>query len=45
MSEHISTSGSSIAVRASSDAPELEEHSSEEMLAFVRHHSDRAEVR
>jgi hypothetical protein len=39
-----STARSSIAVRALSDPPELGQHSSQEMLTFLRHYSDRAEV-
>jgi hypothetical protein len=35
---------SSSAVRAWNDPPALQEHSSEEMLAFLKHYSDRAEV-
>jgi Zinc finger C-x8-C-x5-C-x3-H type (and similar) len=38
------SSSTSIAVRAL-DPPELEEHSSQELLAFLRHYSDKAEVR
>jgi hypothetical protein len=45
LSNSSSGTGSSIAVRALNDPPDLGEHSSQELLAFLRHYCDSAEVR